>query len=83
MTAMKNFEEKCRFLYEARLAAYVESADHRLSECEERLLITGSRAAQKSNAVQVKISRLRLACSKWRVDYQRESFCGYSCGVFL
>jgi len=69
---MKVFEEKCRCLYEARLSAYVESADRRLSECEERLLVSGAHAAQESSSLEVKIDRLRLACGKWRADYQRE-----------
>lgn len=68
---MKVFEEKCRCLYEARLSAYVESADRRLSECEERLLVSGAHAAQESSSLEVKIDRLRLACGKWRADYQR------------
>lgn len=71
ITAMKVFEEKCRSLYKARLAAYVESADHRLSECEERLLVSGARAARHSSAIERKMNRLRLACEKWRTDYQR------------
>lgn len=71
-SSMKAFEERCRSLYESRLTAYIESADHRLSECEERLLVSGARAARNSNSMEAKISRLRLACSKWRVDYQRE-----------
>ncbi len=71
-SSMKAFEERCRSLYESRLTAYIESADHRLSECEERLLVSGARAARNSNSMEAKISRLRLACSKWRVDYQSE-----------
>lgn len=38
VTTLRSFEEKCRRLYETRLAEYVEKTDQQLTEYEEQLL---------------------------------------------
>ena len=68
---MKSFEEKCRLHYNNRLGNYIESTDHRLADYEEKLLVLGGDAARNSSALKSKIHRLRIACGKWRIDYQR------------
>ena len=75
---MKSFEEKCSSHYGARLNKYVESTDHRLAIYEEDLLVLGANTERNCSALKSKIHRLRVACGKWRIDYQRHgSACVY------
>jgi len=70
--SMKTFEEKCRSHYELRLNTYTESTDCRLAAYEENLLILGADAAHSCSSLKSKVQRLKVACGKWRIDYQRE-----------
>lgn len=71
--SMKTFEEKCRSHYELRLNTYTESTDCRLAAYEENLLILGADAAHSCSSLKSKVQRLKVACGKWRIDYQRFS----------
>ena len=84
---MRAFEEKCRRLYDTRLAEYVERTDQQLTEYEEQLLqvCSGVVYALKVTLLQVggnlaierarfesRLRRLKLACGRWKTDYQKE-----------
>lgn len=98
VTTLRSFEEKCRRLYETRLAEYVEKTDQQLTEYEEQLLQVmliiiafsqhsvslfhvsgcpsiyrwGGALALERTRFESRIRRLKLACSSWKSDYQKE-----------
>lgn len=69
---MHAFEEKCRRLYETRLFEYTTETDEQLSRYEEQLLTSGSQLASERARFESRVRRLRLACSRWKTDYQAE-----------
>ena len=54
------------------LPRYVEAADARLAEREETLLRAGADAALERARLTSRLRRLKLACGRWRADYQRD-----------
>jgi hypothetical protein len=70
VVAMKSFEEKCRRLYDTRLAEYTERTDNQLSEYEDELMKQGSTLSAHRANFESRIRRMRIACSRWRADYQ-------------
>ena len=72
VATMQAYEEKCRRLYQTRLTEYIERTDSELAEYEEMLLQAGSKAAVQSARFESHLRRVKLSCSKWRADYQRE-----------
>jgi hypothetical protein len=68
---MKAFEDKCTRLYETRLREYVSKTDEMMSQYEAQLLQAGSTLALEKNKYESKQRRLKLACSKWKIEYQR------------
>jgi malate synthase len=69
---IKSFEEKCRRLYDTRLSEYVEKADQQLSKYEEQLLEAGSLLATERSRFHSRHRRLKLACARWKLDYQKD-----------
>ena len=69
---MRAFEEKCRRLYDTRLREYEERTDKQLSEYEQALLEVGAKGALEKAKLESQIRKLKLASSRWRVDYQRD-----------
>ena len=69
---MRSFEEKCRRLYDTRLSEYVERTDQQLSEYEEQLLQVGGNLAVERARYESRLRRLKLACARWKADYQKE-----------
>jgi hypothetical protein len=72
VTTMRSFEEKCRRLYDTRLSEYVERTDQQLSEYEEQLLQVGGNLAVERARYESRLRRLKLACARWKADYQKE-----------
>ena len=70
VAAMKGFEDKCRRLYDTRLAEYTERTDQQLSNYEDELMKQGSTLAAHRANFESRIRRMRIACSRWRADYQ-------------
>jgi len=69
---MKAFEDKCTRLYETRLKEYVSQSEEMISQYETQLLQIGNTVAVERHQFESRQRRLRLACSKWKVDYQRQ-----------
>merc|ERR1711871_421153 len=72
LTAMRSFEAKCRRLYETRLAEYVSRTDEQLRKYEAELMQKGAEASADAIAARAKLRHAKMACHKWRCDYQRE-----------
>jgi hypothetical protein len=78
VNTLKAFEAKCRRLYEGRLADYVSQTNKQLGQYEEELLNMGNKVAVEKAASESKIRRLRLACARWKTDFQRDLHSKYS-----
>lgn len=72
VSTMQAYEEKCRRLYQTRLTEYVERTDAEVAEYEGMLLEAGSNSALQSARFESHLRRVKMACSKWRADYQKE-----------
>lgn len=68
---MRAFEDKCTRLYETRLREYVHKTDEMMNQYESQLLQTGTTLALERNKYESKQRRLKVACAKWKADYQR------------
>ena len=71
LEGMKQFQAKCQRLYEERLKDYVTSTELQLRRYESQLLEAGATAASEKGVLRSKIRRIKIACQRWRVDYQR------------
>ena len=71
LDGMKKFQNKCQRLYEERLKDYVESTENQLRRYEVQLLEAGATAANEKNELRSQLRRIKIACQRWRVDYQR------------
>jgi hypothetical protein len=71
LDSMKQFQAKCQRLYETRLKDYVAATEEQLRRYEAQLLEKGAAAAAEKGALRSKIRRIKIACQRWRVDYQR------------
>jgi hypothetical protein len=71
LEGMKQFQAKCQRLYEERLKDYVASTEEQLRRYESQLLEAGASAAAERGELRSKIRRIKIACQRWRVDYQR------------
>lgn len=72
LESIRMFEEKCRQLYETRLAEYAEKTSSQIAAYEEKLLEVGSVLAAEKNQFESRLRRIKLACSRWKVSYQAE-----------
>lgn len=72
INTLKAFEAKCRRLYDGRLSDYITQTTTQLNEYENALLKMGSTVAQEKAANESRIRRMKLACSKWKCDYQKD-----------
>jgi hypothetical protein len=71
LDGMTAFQAKCQRLYETRLKDYVASTEQQLQRYEARLLDTSARAARDQADLRRQVRRVKIACQRWRVDYQR------------
>ena len=71
LDGMKKFQAKCQRLYETRLKDYVAATEEQLRKYEAQLLEKGAEAAAEKGALRSRIRRIKIACQRWRVDYQR------------
>ena len=71
LEGMKQFQTKCQRLYEERLKDYVASTEDQLRRYESQLLEAGARAATEKGSLRSQLRRIKIACQRWRVDYQR------------
>jgi hypothetical protein len=71
LEGMKQFQAKCQRLYEKRLKDYVSSTELQLRRYESQLLEAGATAAAEKGELRSKIRRIKIACQRWRIDYQR------------
>ena len=71
LEGMKQFQSKCQRLYEERLKDYVTSTEQQLRRYESQLLEAGAAAAAEKGELRSQIRRIKIACQRWRVDYQR------------
>lgn len=78
VATMRAFEDKCRRLYDTRLTEYISHTDKQLSEYEEQLLQVGSAMAMDRNKFESRLRRLRLACARWKADYQKDIHLKYT-----
>jgi hypothetical protein len=69
---MKAFEEKCTRLYDSRLKEYVIQTEDMINQYELQLLQVGNTLSTERYQFESRQRRLRLACSKWKVDYQKQ-----------
>jgi len=69
---LKAFEEKCRRVYDTRLAEYVDKTDQQMTQYEEQLLQVGSTLALERGRVESRQRRLKLACHRWKLEYQKD-----------
>jgi hypothetical protein len=67
VSTIKAFEEKCRRLYDTRLAEYAERTDQQLSRYEDQLLEAGSALVAEKSKFDSKQRRLKIACNRWKV----------------
>jgi hypothetical protein len=72
LESIRMFEEKCRQLYETRLAEYAEKTSSQIAAYEEKLLEVGSVLAAEKNQFESRLRRIKLACSRWKIAYQAE-----------
>jgi hypothetical protein len=72
LDTIRMFEEKCRQLYEHRLATYAEQTSNQIADYEKKLLEVGSILAAEKNQFESRIRRIKLACSRWKLSYQSE-----------
>lgn len=70
--AMRLFEAKCRRLYDTRLQEYVQKTDQQITEYETQLLQVGSTLALERGRLEGRHRRMKLACYRWRSEYQQE-----------
>jgi hypothetical protein len=70
--SLRRFEDKCRRLYDTRLKEYCEKTDQQMTQYEEQLLQVGSTLAIERGRVEGRQRRMKLACHKWKVEYQKE-----------
>jgi len=75
--AMKAFEDKCRRLYDARLAEYSEHTEKQLSEYEDQLMSQGSTLAMHKANFESRLKRMRVEAARWKTDYQSEMHAKY------
>ncbi len=72
VSTLKAFEAKCRRLYDGRLSDYIAQTNTQLGEYESALLKMGGTVAQEKSANESRIRRMKLACTKWKCDYQKD-----------
>jgi hypothetical protein len=72
LDAMRLFEAKCRRLYDTRLQEYVQKTDQQIAEYETQLLQVGSTLALERGRLEGRHRRMKLACYRWRSQYQQE-----------
>lgn len=77
VSTIKAFEEKCRRLYDTRLAEYAERTDQQLSRYEDQLLEAGGALVTERSKFDSRQRRLKIACHRWKIDYQREVHAKY------
>ena len=70
--ALRRFEEKCRRLYDTRLKEYCEKTDQQMTHYEEQLLQVGSTLAIERGRVEGRQRRMKLACHRWKIEYQKD-----------
>jgi hypothetical protein len=70
---MRAFERKCARAYDERLAEYVRITDATTRRYEEKLLSAGAAAAETRAELELKVRRMKVACQKWRADYQADA----------
>lgn len=75
--AMKAFEDKCRRLYDSRLAEYNEHTEKQLSEYEDQLMSQGSTLAMHKANFESRLKRMRVEAARWKTDYQSEMHAKY------
>ena len=75
---MKRFQEKCKRLYDDRLAEYVEQTDGQLREYEAQLLSAGAKSAQREADLRRRLRHTKVACQRWRMDYAAASEAKYT-----
>lgn len=72
LESIRMFEDKCRQLYETRLADYAERTSSQIAGYEEKLLEVGSVLAAEKNQFESRLRRIKLAASRWKLSYQAE-----------
>jgi hypothetical protein len=72
VATIRAFEEKCRRLYDTRLAEYVTKTEQQLGAYEEQLLQVGANLATERTRFESRLRRLKMACGRWKSEYQRE-----------
>jgi hypothetical protein len=72
VTTVQAFEAKCRRLYDTRLNEYVQRTDQQLADYEQQLLEAGSAVAIEKQRFESRQRRLQIACSRWKLQYQKE-----------
>jgi len=70
--ALRRFEDKCRRLYDTRLKEYCEKTDQQMTHYETQLLQVGSTLAIERGRVEGRQRRMKLACHRWKVEYQKD-----------
>ena len=72
LETLKAFEDKCKRLYETRLVEYAEKTSQQIAQYEEELLEAGSTIASERAQFESRLRRLKLACSRWKMYYQKD-----------
>ena len=64
---MFNYVQLCSTIFED----YVANTEDQLRRYESQLLEAGARAATEKGSLRSQLRRIKIACQRWRVDYQR------------
>eukprot|EP00948_MAST-09A_sp_MAST-9A-sp1_P001734 g1734.t1 len=72
LKAMQAFERKCRDLYDGKLQKFIKHTDNQMRLYQNELLEKGTEQAEKNAKIQTKVRRIKVACQRWRMDYQAE-----------
>lgn len=72
LETLKAFEEKCKRLYDTRLAEYADKTSQQIAQYEEQLLEAGTALASEKAQFESRLRRIKLACSRWKMSYQRD-----------
>ena len=70
LDTMNQFRQKCQRLYDTRLKDYIQATEQP-RRYEGELLKRGAEAAENPTRLQSQLRRVKIACQRWRLDYQR------------
>ena len=74
---VRAFEEKCQQLYNGRIVEHEARTDEQMAKYHDELLALGERIALERKGVEARLRRVKLACQRWKVLFQKECHAKY------